>query len=405
MDSRLKYLLYRFVFYIRLFLYWLKIPAKVSAIRRKEKIRVLFVVSELSCWKSELLYQLMLTHPRFTPILGVSTMQKKPGEKDVMISYLLSRGYEYNDLDMKGTCINDLNPDIIFYYKPYSPCYSKGHFYDSNLKYLFCGLDYCIEATKHAVHIEKDLFDYCWQFYVEHPDIQRRRKEVLGYRARNSRLTGVPMQDLLLLPKKHFADPWKDNAGRKRIIYAPHHSIPGTNGEGIEFATFLDFGEIVLNLAKKYSQKITIAFKPHPNLYSKLLIIWGEERTKDYYSEWSMLPNAQVETGEYVGLFKYSDAIIHDCASFIVEYLYMNNPSMYLVAETNNTDDMFDFVRDGYNCHEHGRNEDDIERFIQDVIAGKDNKKEQRDAYINSQLIPPGGKSACENIINSILNS
>lgn len=389
------------VYHCKLFLYLVSVPCKVKRIRHKESIRVLFVVSELASWKSELLYKAMLNHPRFTPILSVSTSSSPSGTKPILVDYIKSKGYLFIDLDDNG--FGGINPDIIIYYKPYGVCYSKGHYFDNHLDCLFCGMDYCFRVTKHTAHIKKALFDYCWQFYVENVEIINRRKEVLGYRARNTLYTGVPMQDILLLPKEQFLDPWKDNKGKIRIIYAPHHSIKGTNGEGVEFATFLDFGEPMLELSKKYSDRITIAFKPHPNLYMKLIKIWGQDKTDAYYNEWKNLPNTQLETGEYVGLFKYSDAIIHDSASFIVEYLYMDNPSMYLVAETNNMDDMFNFVQEGYNCYEHGRSVQEIEEFIQRVIDGKDNKEGLRKEYIQKHLLPPGGKTASENIINAIL--
>lgn len=37
------------------------------------------------------------------------------------------------------------------------------------------------------------------------------------------------------------------------------------------------------------------------------------------------------------------------------------------------------------------------------VAEGKDDKKDQRVQYYNDFLLPPCGKSACENIINAIL--
>jgi len=381
----------------------LQIPGKVKQLRQKDAIKVLFVISELASWKTELLYRRMLNHPRFNPILGVSTSFAPSNVKKPLVSYLHSKGYNYVDLDLEKGSIDRINPDIIFYYKPYSNCYSKGHFFSDNLKYIFCGLDYCFEATTHAVHIFREYFDYCWQFYVENKEIAERRREVLGYRARNTLITGVPIQDLLYQPKESFSDPWKDKTGKKRIIYAPHHSFKGTNGSGIEFSTFLEFGESLLELAKKYEEQIAIAFKPHPNLYMKLLDIWGEEKTDNYYKTWEELPNTQLETGEYWGLFKYSDAIIHDSASFIVEYLYMDNPSMYLVAETNNFDDMFEFVRKGLKCYELGSCIGEIEGFINAVLLGNDRKKELRQQYLTTELSIPNGMTACDNIINSIL--
>lgn len=390
-------------YHARLNKYWLTIPRRIKTVRGKERIKVLFVISELSSWKSEILYLTMLNHPRFVPVLGVSTVSLDKNAKGQLVNYLKQKNYQYTDLDSEQHSIDIINPDIIFYYKPYETCYSDGHFFNKNLGYVFCGFDYCFRVTKHRVHIEKELYDYCWQFYVEHADVLKERKRLLGYRARNTVLSGVPIQDILLQPKEFFADPWKDRVGKKRIIYAPHHSIKGTNGSGLEFSTFLDFGIPILEMAKKYSEKITIAFKPHPNLYSKLVNLWGLDKTVSYYKEWTNLPNTQLETGEYVGLFKYSDAIIHDSASFIVEYLYMNNPSMFLVAETNNTVDLFDFVKKGFDCYEHGRSVEDIERFITNVIDGVDNNCKVRDSYFMNHLLPANGISACENIINSIL--
>lgn len=391
------------MYHIKLEAYWLTVPQKVKKMRKKETIKVLFIVSEAASWKSELLYVAMLKHPRFFPILGISTSHDPEGAKMTLESYLKSKRYNYIDLDSNVKSIKLISPDIVFYYKPYRGCYSQGHFFNNNLNCLFCGLDYCIEVTKHAVHIEKELFDYCWQFYVEHQDIARRRKEVLGYRSRNTIFTGVPIQDVLLLPKGMFNDPWRDNQGKKRIIYAPHHSIKGTNGNGIEFSTFLDYGEGMLLFAKKYCKQVSIAFKPHPNLYKKLVNIWGKDKTDSYYNEWETLPNTQIETGEYIGLFKYSDAIIHDSASFIVEYLFMDKPAMYLVSKTNNIDEMFDFVKQGFNCYEHGSSINEIESFIIRVIEGNDNNSQKRREYIKTQLLPPNGGNACDNIISAIL--
>ena len=394
------------IFYlIKLSLYWSKIPKKVKALRSKPIITVLFVTTEIRGWKGLPLYEKMLGHNRFLPIIGVNTNPKYPESKDELVSFLESRKYGFYDLDCEDQNIDSLAPDIIIYDSPYPTGYSHGVSFNNHLSYLFCGCDYCLSITKHIAHLDHPWYDYCWQFYVEHEDVLKRKMEILGKRARNIKVTGVPIQDELQLPPECFDDPWKDKTGKKRIIYAPHHSFKGVNGDGIEFATFLDYGEVMLELAKKYKDQITIAFKPHPYLYIRLLDVWGKERTDAYYNEWKNMPNAQFENGAYYGLFKYSDAIIHDCASFIVEYLYTDKPSMFLVAESNNIDDMFDYVKDCYYSHEHAYNSSEIESFINDVIIGEDKKKEQRRDCIKKHLMPQNGMSACDNIINCILNA
>ena len=391
------------LYILRLRLYLFSLPNKISTMRGKDCIKVLFVATGIRGWKALPLYIRMMEHQRFNPIIGVNTNPKYPDSKAELLDFVLSRHYEFIDLDDDNNTIDSINPDLIIYDSPYEEGYSHNVSFSHHLNYLLCGCDYCLAITSHKAHMVHPWYDHCWQFYVEHDDVAKRKKELLGWRANNIRVTGVPIQDELQLPKEHFVDPWKDHSGKKRIIYAPHHSFKGVNGEGIEFATFLEYGELMIELAKKYKEQITIAFKPHPYLYIRLLSIWGKERTDAYYKKWEEMPNTQFENGAYYGLFKYSDAIIHDCASFIVEYLYMDNPSLYLVAESNNIDDMFDFVKDCYNSHEQAHNAMDIESFIRNIIEGVDIKREQRQECIKKQLTPPHSKTACDNIIDAIL--
>lgn len=388
---------------VRWTLYWLYMQAKIKRIRKKEQIKVLFIISEVSSWKTELLYLEMMKHPRFEPVLGVSTYSAVINHKAQLIEYLKSKGYSYNDLDIPSESIRTIHPDIIIYYKPYEACYSKGHYFNRNLRYVFCGMDYCFNISKNPIHMQRDLYEYCWQYYAENVDVAKRKKEVLGVKAKNVRVTGIPTQDILLSPRTEFEDPWKDKSGKVRIIYAPHHSFKGTNGAGIEYATFLDLGEPILELAQKYTDKVHFAFKPHPLLYEKLIRQWGKERTDAYYKKWLSLENAQVETGEYIGLFKYSDAIIHDSSSFLIEYMFMDKPSMYLVADTNSVDDMLPYAQEAFGCYEHATKISEVEEFVSRVINKEDCKQAERGKYIQKHLLPPGGKTACENIIDAIL--
>ena len=43
-----------------------------EALRRKDVIKVLFILPNLPKWKTESLYEAMLAHPRFEPIIGVA---------------------------------------------------------------------------------------------------------------------------------------------------------------------------------------------------------------------------------------------------------------------------------------------------------------------------------------------
>lgn len=391
---------------IHYFIYWTYIYCKVPIIRKKKEIKVLFVLAELASWKTELLYLAMIKNPRFNPILGVSdNTVEAPGSKPILMSYLKDKGYEFIDLDLDDKSINKINPDFIIYYKPYDASYQPAQIFKKHAKAIPIGMGYAICLASQKQHYTNPLYYYAYQFFVENTLIKDAFKRNLGYRAHNVKALGTPISDLLLSDKRNFEDPWKDNSGKKRIIYAPHHSFDGTNGKGLELATFLVNGEFMLDMAKKYKDKVTFAFKPHPNLRKKLDKIWGKERTNGYYHEWESLDYAQVDYGEYIGLFKYSDAIIHDCGSFTAEYLFMNRPAMYLINGTEERvkAEFNEFGQRCFDCYEHGVTHEQIEAFINNVINGVDKLKEKRQTFYDSYLKPPYGRTACENIIRSIL--
>ena len=159
----------------------------------------------------------------------------------------------------------------------------------------------------------------------------------------------------------------------------------------------------MLEMRDKYRDKVYFVFKPHPSLRLKLSQYWGEDATKIYYSRWEKPGISHVEEGKYLSLFKHSDAMIHDCGSFTVEYLYTGNPVMYLVRDNNHTDNMIPYAREAFDLHFKAFSKEDIEQFILDVIAGKDSRAEERKAFLEKNLLPPHRKTACENIINAIL--
>ena len=387
-----KYLLYRP--YVSL---------RYHQIKKKEQIKVLFVVSEASTWKTKSLYDEMMVHPRFFVQLGISTTIENPESKSVLVGYLEKNNYQYIDLDSNPNYIDSQKFDFVFYYKPYDASFSKGVSYSFHKHVIPCGVNYCYVIQNDYCAFYRPIYDYCWKYFAQNEIEAKVRKQILGIRANNTIVTGFPMQDELNRPKEEFTNPWKDRDGRKKIIYAPHHSIKGTNGGGIEFATFLIYGKFMQQLAEKYKDKIYIAFKPHPNLYKKLLKIWGQEETDAYYAAWENGENSQIEKGDYVSLFKHSDAMIHDSASFIIEYHFTGNPVMFLYADTLNLDVFNEFAKEAFDKQYIAKTKEDIENFILNVINGVDPMKEQRREFYEKNLLPPHGNTASTNIIKAIL--
>ena len=80
--------------------------------------------------------------------------------------------------------------------------------------------------------------------------------------------------------------------------------------------------------------------------------------------------------------------MIHDCGSFILEYLYTGNPVMYLVKDENIDSKWNETYQKAYHLHYKAKTKEEIERFIQNVISGKDNLKAKREAFMDENLIP-----------------
>lgn len=124
-----------------------------------------------------------------------------------------------------------------------------------------------------------------------------------------------------------------------------------------------------------------------------------------YFETKTQLENAQMVDGRYIEVFKHSDAMIHDCGSFSLEYFYAHKPMMFLYEKKGRKDKVHinDVTKEAKSLHYRGDSEQAIEQFIVDVINGIDPMKEQREEFFAKNLTPKGGKSACQNIIDAIL--
>lgn len=378
------------------------LPYKVISIRRKEKIKVLFLVSELSPWKTEELFIEMRKHPRFDVVLGLFTSPEVPYARKQLEEYCKKKKYEY--VNIARIVMKSLNADIIFYQKPYiNWVYPPELQIEHHLYALFCYVSYALHGVNEKWSFNQTLYNYAWQIYYENESLVKERMPFFLQGGKNVVVTGLPIQDRLNIKSDDVEDPWKDKTGRKRIIYAPHHTLPGMHLEGIGFSTFLDYYDFMLEIAEEYKDKVCFAFKPHPLLYRNLLKIWGKERTDYYYARWTSLENGQLETGSYTGLFMHSDAMVHDCCSFTIEYHYTKNPVLYLIKDEHHADNLSILSRMAFDLHYKAKTKEEIELFIRNVINGTDPLKYKREGFYRENLLPPHGKTACENIINSIL--
>lgn len=235
----------------------------------------------------------------------------------------------------------------------------------------------------------KEFVNLQWRVFADS------RENLAGYQehellhGKNVRCSGYAKMDYFRQKREYTPEQihsiWKLPAqegmdNRKRVIIAPHHSI--TPSAGIQYATFLRNAYFWLYLAKKYQDKITFIFKPHPNLRWKT--VWAHmfeafEEYDEYLEAWNTLPNAKVvEEQSYLEIFATSDGIIMDSASFIGEYLYVDKPVLFLTRREQAFNSLGAKIMPCYQTAE-GGDYTAIEQFLVQVILGEeDTKKNDR---------------------------
>lgn len=378
------------------------IPFRINQLRKQETIKVVFVLTNLGAWKTESLYTLMLTHSRFEPSIIISKDEQEDDTVNLR-NYIIKKGYDYIETDLTTHILWEyIYPDIVFYQKPYRHTFPDSKTLLKYHKTLFCYAPYAFRSSTESWAYDWQYIRTAWQVYYENNILAKQYNDLLKSRHHNSYATGLPMMNELLIDPSDVTDQWKDHkTGKKRIIYAPHHSI---FHELWKSATFLETGEEILRLAEKYSDKVQWAFKPHPLLRNTLEKVWTKERVDTYYRKWTDIEWSQYETGKYLGLFMHSDAMIHDCGSFIMEYLYTGNPVLYLMNDPSFSKTWNATYRQALSLHYQTSNIDGIENFINDVLTETDPLKTHRDKFRQDYLTPPGNHSAAQNIIECILN-
>ena len=382
-------------------------------LRDKDCIDVAFFLTIPGMWKSDYLFRAMRDNPRYHPYVVIYPYSQYKGFSDKEIETTLRRterfvaekGFEYViPYDKKRHKWQDvkksLNPDVVVFSDPYKDClprYFIYHFRDR----LTCYVPYSLTILRlYRENYGIMSINLMGLFCLETSMHRELALKYMRNGAENAVVTGYPGTEVFLDPSYKPKDPWKPQpVVKKRIIWAPHHSID----DEVSISTFLIYYDDMLKLAEKYADRVQFAFKPHQLLKFKLQHIWGAERTERYYRRWDELGNGQLEEASYVNLFLTSDAMIHDSASFTTEYLYTHKPVMYLVRNERQSDVLSPFGQLVFDVHYHGHSIEEIEQFINGaVLGGEDPKAAERQEVFDKYLQPVDGMMPSERIIYEI---
>ncbi|MCW2119884.1 CDP-glycerol glycerophosphotransferase family protein [Flavobacterium sp. 7A] len=381
-------------------------------IQKKEKVIVAFFLIHESVWKYDHLYKLMVAHPKFDPIIFVCPVinygqESMLFEMDKSYKSYKSKGYNViRTFDVQSQKYLDIKkvyaPDIIFYTNPYEGLIDHRYYIHKFPKTLMCYVPYAIMTTNYESFYNLDFHNIIWRIFSETPIHHKILVDRQKIKGRNSIVTGFPGFDQLITNKSPNSAVWKVSPHQlKKIIWAPHHSMKELN----KVSNFLEYYDYFLELAQRYQDKIQIAFKPHPLLRLKLEKDpdWGKERTDAYYERWNRLENGQFENGSYEDLFLTSDALIHDCGSFMSEYLVTGKPSLFMIRNESVMKEWSEYGQKTVEMHYQSRNNKQVEDFIENVVLNdKDEMKEKRTAFVQNVLLQNSTVTASERILRNL---
>ncbi len=387
--------------------------AALREISAKQKIKVGFVVYSSAMWSCDKLYRLFDEDSRFDPFLIVCSLKcgSVSAEREVYessLEFFKNKGYKtFSAADKPNGKLSDFGaPDILIYLTPYTTALTPGCFNIAKipLDKLCVYIPYSIIVSGTQKLFENGTVNLAWKAFCEsrsYFELMQANAELGG---KNAVYSGFPGLDSLLEGQDKGL--FKGKPANKKIIYAPHFSI---GDSGIGFSTFKDNRRFMLELAQKTADSVSWVIKPHPRLKSECVkcgIFKSEKEFDEYIAEWDSLPNARsMFGGGYNELFKESDAIILDSASFLVEYQFTGNPLLFLTNSKQTFNPFGESVLStAYKAD--GSDYQAIESFITEtVINSNDPMKAQRKDFFEKELNyieHNGGLTASEKIFSVI---
>ena len=388
-DETLKYQSYQELYKISLHKLRLKLEAG-------EKIRVGFLVVFDSVFPMESLYRKMLKDDLFAPaivvvqhkIFGLNRMEKtyvalKKKYGDNVICGYNKETNEYLNFDNQFDLISTANPFDNYAH----PLSSTKHFAQSGIPMFWA--DYVPLQTEGQNIMTKDSQqNFTWKIFpLEKYEQSRVMNNHLA--GTNSAFFGWSKMDAL-------SEVVKRNRSRKKIIIAPHHSVSNYPYHP-KTSNFEKYADFFLSLPEKYPQ-IDWVFRPHPALFNNLngssnweagksLSDWGEQKCQEYIAKMMSYPNVEYQDGgDYFDTFVNSDGLIHDCMSFMAEYMFTGHPCCFC-KKREVYQNVNEFFEKCVNHHYIAFEEKDIVTFIEDVVLNdNDPMKESRKAFFEADL-------------------
>lgn len=379
---------------------------------KDEKIRVLFIVSEIAKWKEQSLYEAMEMSGDFCPLVGISAWNNQSESKLSAAAYsdvqvraekffdkLGNRHVRTVTIEDGRWIYHDLSefaPDIVFYTEQWAPC-PKQHPFEVSQYALTCFLPYYVPdfgITRIDCHQQVERMVWIYFCLGEKWANLYRRSLLMTCHCCKFVVSGHPALDWFYeqrdrKPKKNY------------VIYAPHFAFPHPLQQELYLiGTFEWSGMVMLEYAEAHPE-VKWVFKPHPVLRGLLseFGVMSKDEVNDYYRRWERIGLACYDS-DYQELFLESRAMITDSGSFLPEYGSTGRPVIRLICEKNKHVPP-KAAKEVYDTYYQVHNIDELRSALKLVVEdGLDPNREVRLAAVNRAGLM--SQNASDNIVRKL---
>lgn len=351
-----------------------------ARLARGEKVRVAFVVCDVAMFSFEPVYVRMKDDPAYDCFIAVvprvtrgdrflrDTLEKTVATLSTRYGSAVRCLYDpetREERPLEGTA------DIVFTSIVYDDqtCYRytalpiSGYALVAGILYGYGGV-FNSSVYRVATLNQVALF---WRFFVSNDVLAGLFADARPLLKETMRTCGYPKMDRMA------EIPCRRNRG-KTILVCPHHTLSRSPDEILAISTFLKFSDFFLRLPSLFPD-VHFVFRPHPLLFPRLETDdwWGPTKTEAYRASLEAQPNVEFQRGgDYFETFVNSDAMVHDCGSFMAEYFYTGHPQCYLLEAPGSLDQQLTTFGKRLQEHvEHASTEDEIIAFVRRVAEGR----------------------------------
>ena len=322
----------------------------LSRIKKQGKIKIGIQTSFINTWIGDELVRKFMDDSRFDIDVIIAWQRNTSRKKEFQ---LLEKHFYENNIPylIADGNIHPSDYDILLFTSPYLSILDNFSETDLTLDTLICYVPYGFYVAN-IQNMQYNLFihNICWKNYALTKADAILASKYCDIGSKAIVYSGYPKMDILLEKHEGKDCAWKIAGNKKnvkKIIYAPHHSI----NEIPWHSTFPANYRFMLDYARRHAETTSWVFKPHPLLRESVVkngIFATREEYDKYCMEWNNLPNGIFVEDDYLSWFASSDCMIFDSLSFIVEYLYVNKPGLYLTRDKTSLNEFGEILIDAY---------------------------------------------------------